>query len=101
MKGYNDDVEIVVRCFENFGCIRFVFEKIAPTEMNMRLLNTFNQHQLFYKALISDRGYLMLEYCFPIWKEEEAAKNIEMFMSWIGRICEDADLLALRRATWK
>ena len=96
--GRDDEIAIIITCFDNYAIVEFVFEKLAFSESNYCLINRINQTNLFLIAtILQETGHLSLYRAFSIRRDEDLAEEVKVILKCVSKMSDDADLLELRK----
>ena len=81
-------------CFCDTGLVMFdvTFDKLDATLENLMLVNKLNSETPFFKAYITDKGYLRLSRYVEIFDESEVASCLDSFFSGILANSLDEDM---------
>lgn len=97
---YKDSIRISLELSKgSMAYFSFSFDYLEKNLETLALINTFNANNLFFKAFIHDRGYLVLENNYAVYSEEEFANQCVQFMLRGNRLAEDKNLQALTALT--
>ena len=99
LQNHSDDIFMKIRIGDGVVYTYLTFDKADATPEMYNLINEYNDNQLYFRAYITEKGYLVLDHLYGLVSPDSIEDIVDDFIMKVGKLSDDESLQRITNLT--